>query len=62
LLPYDTPHPLGTKFNMLGEKVVTALIIQSRVCWQDNDSHSSQKSLWDLKHALALGVECWKVI
>jgi hypothetical protein len=39
-----------------------ALFIQGEVCRQDNNSHSSRKSLWNLKPALALGVEYWKVI
>jgi hypothetical protein len=41
---------------------ILALFIHGEVCWQDNNSHSSQKSIWDLKPALALGIECWKVI
>ncbi len=64
-LSYDTPYPLGTKLDIqILAKVysISPLFLLGEICQQDNNSHSSRKSLQDLKPALALGIDFWKVI
>ncbi len=65
LLPYDTPYPLGKKLNMYNPIKCSPFwffLFRVKYVGKTMTVTHPKKSLWDLKPALALGVECWKVI